>query len=327
MWNQSSTCSEAGVTRSVKARTSSAAIGQESHVLIGLQALALENLEQPALGFLIVAMRQAQVARRTVFGHRAADDELEVALAIRPVAHVAAVDADDDAALRNRQGLPLRGAALDETGPLVTQFGFGALGDLQHMLAQRGGVRAGGDRQHVGQQRGGRRVGHKRCPAGLQVAPLRGDPVRDQLPQRGHGGRARLDLAGTAIQPRAVQIDVAVQRVEDNPVAAFAQARLATGRAAPVSSGPGRRLRRDHSALDCGEQRLALDDRQAEVFGALDRLVERGDLFGRPGETVITSDLQQDRDAHDSSPVDGLRATGATTSFPQSPEWKTRRRP
>ena len=45
MWNQSNTCSAACVMRSVKCAYFLAAVAQESHVLVGLQALAFERVE------------------------------------------------------------------------------------------------------------------------------------------------------------------------------------------------------------------------------------------------------------------------------------------
>ena len=157
-----------------------AAVGQEGDVLVRLQALALQHLEQPTLRFPIVAVHQAEVARRPIFGHRAADDELEIALSVVPVADIAAVEGRHDAAFRDRQLLPLGRTAVDEAGPLLAQLGLGALGDTQDVLAHGGGVRTGRDRQHVGEQPGRGGVGHERRPAGLQIEPLRGDMAGDQ---------------------------------------------------------------------------------------------------------------------------------------------------
>src|SRR5271166_819860 len=55
-----------------------ATIGQKGNILIGLQALAFEHVEQPALRLAIVAMYQTDVPRLTVFGHRLADYDFEV---------------------------------------------------------------------------------------------------------------------------------------------------------------------------------------------------------------------------------------------------------
>ena len=80
-------------------------------------------------------MHQAEVARHAVLRHRAADDELEVAFPVIPVAGVAAVKSRHDAAFQGRQLGPLSLAAVDEAGPLVAQFGFCSFGHPQGMLA------------------------------------------------------------------------------------------------------------------------------------------------------------------------------------------------
>ena len=45
-------------------------------------------------------------------------------LAIVPVAHIAAIEADDNAAFRNRQLPPLRRAAINEAVLLLAEFSF-----------------------------------------------------------------------------------------------------------------------------------------------------------------------------------------------------------
>jgi hypothetical protein len=120
--------------------------------LVGLQTLALEHVEQPAFRLGIVAMHQTDVAGVTIFGQRPANDHLEIALPVFPVADIAAVKADYDPSFRDRQLLPFRRATVDEAGPLLPEFGFRPLGHMQDMLAQCGGVRARRDRQDVGQQ-------------------------------------------------------------------------------------------------------------------------------------------------------------------------------
>ncbi len=91
-------------------------------------------------------MYQTDVAGVTIFWQRPADDDLEVGLPVFPVADIAAVKTDDDPSFRDRQLLPFRRAAVDEAGPFLPEFGFRALGHMQDMLAQCGGVRAGRDR-------------------------------------------------------------------------------------------------------------------------------------------------------------------------------------
>ena len=215
-----------------------ATVGQEGDILIGLQALAFEHVEQPALRLAIVAMHQTDVAGVAVFGHRLADDDLEVGLPVFPVADVAAIEADHDTPLRNRQPCPVGRAAIDEAGPLLREFSLGTLGHTQHVLAQRGCVGAGRDRKHVGEQfsRGG--VGHERCPARLQVEPFGGDMIGDQGTQRRHGGRTGRALARAAMQSRAGDLHVAIEGKENDGVAALAAPALAARVAAAMPLHP-----------------------------------------------------------------------------------------
>src|SRR5258708_1220619 len=106
-------------------------------------------------------MHQTDVAGVTVFGYRLTDDDLEIGLWIVPVTYIAAVEADHDAAFRDRQPGPVRRTAINETGPLLLQFSFDALGDTQSGFAQRGGVGTGRDRQDVGEHPGRGGVGHE----------------------------------------------------------------------------------------------------------------------------------------------------------------------
>src|SRR4051794_31063860 len=162
MWNQSSTCSASGVTNSVSTRTSSPPSVRKVTSWFACRPWLFSTSEQPAFGFLIVAMYQAEVAWRPVFWHRAADDQLEVARPVVPVTNVAAIKSSHDAAFRDGQLRPVGRTAIDEAGPLVAQLGFRTFRNPQGMLPHGGPVRAGRDRQHVGQQPGCGSVGHER---------------------------------------------------------------------------------------------------------------------------------------------------------------------
>jgi hypothetical protein len=70
-----------------------------------------------------------------------------------------------------------------------------------------------------------------------------------------------------------------------------------------VPSSPVGDLRLDNLALDGGEQRLAVREREADVLGPLGRLLEHGHLLGRAGSAVIGGDLEQDADAHGAPPI------------------------
>jgi hypothetical protein len=134
-------------------------------------------------------VHQTDVAGVTVFRHRLADDDLEIGLAVFPVAHIAAIEANHDATFRDGQLGPVCRAAVDEAGPLLPELSLGTLGDTQSVLPQRGSVGTGHDRQDVGEQPGRSGVGHERRPTGLQIEPLRGNIVGDQNAQRRHSRR------------------------------------------------------------------------------------------------------------------------------------------
>jgi hypothetical protein len=51
-------------------------------------------------------------------------------------------------------------------------------------------------------------------------------------------------------------------------------------------------------ALNGGKQRFAVCEREADILGSCRRLLERGDLLGCYGGTVVVGDLEQDADAH-----------------------------
>jgi len=297
------------VTSSVSAHLF-ATIGQERHILVGLQALLPQYFDQPTLGLLVVAVNQAEVARRAGVRDGATDDQLEVGLGIHPVPHVAAVQADGNAALQDGQLGPLRRAALDKGHLLLSKLGLGALSHAQDMLAQRRCVRARCDRQHVGEQSGCGSVGHQRCPARLQVQPLRRDVAGDEVAQRRQGGRLSVIPARAAVQPRAGERHVAIKGTEQNGVAALAATAGSARLAAAVPTGPRLGLSLNDPVLDGGKQRLTVREREADVFRPICCFFERGDLLGLAGRAGVVGDLEQDADAHGAPPVGIAEAGG-----------------
>ena len=212
-----------------------APVGQERDVLVRLQPLARQDLEQPTLRFPVVTVHEAEIAGLAILRHRAADDDLEVAGLLAPVADVAAVQPDHDPPLRGRQLLPVGRAAVDEAGPLLAELGLGPLGDPQHVRADGAGVDRGPDRQDVGEQPGRGGVGHERGPAGLEVEPLRRDVVREQVLERRERRRpGPAPVAPAAVEARAREADVAEERAEHDRVAALGAEALPAGRAVPV---------------------------------------------------------------------------------------------
>lgn len=183
-WNQSRTCSASRGGQLGQRANLLVAICQEGDVLVGLEALLLHQLEQPALRLAIEAVDEVDVSWCPIFRQRAADDQLEVGLPVRPVANIAAVGTDRDAALRDRQLCPVSRAAVDQARPLFAEFGLGTFRHPERVLAQGDGVRARDDWQHVAQQPGSGRGRHQRCPAGLQIEPLGRDVIGDEVAPR-----------------------------------------------------------------------------------------------------------------------------------------------
>ena len=107
-------------------------------------------------------------------------------------------------------------------GRSSSEFGLGALGHTQDVLAQRGGVGAGRDRQDVGEQSGRGGVGHERRPARLEIEPLRSDMIGDQVAQRRHRRRTVSALARATMQSRTGDCYIAIQRHEDDGMTALA---------------------------------------------------------------------------------------------------------
>src|SRR5215472_7787808 len=212
-----------------------AAIGEEGDLLIGLQTLTLEQFEEPAFGPLLIGMDQAHIARRAVLGQGAADDEFKVALAIVPVAHIAAIEADDNAAFRNRQLPPLRRAAINEAVLLLAEFCFGTFSYAQYVLTDGHGLGTGDNRQNLCQQFSGGSVGHERGPARFQVEALGRYFVTEQIAKRRDGARSLRTAAGTGMQALAAQLDVAKECVIGERIAAFDSPRSSTILAIPVT--------------------------------------------------------------------------------------------
>jgi hypothetical protein len=100
IWNQLRTCSLAGaITR--RASGLLRTIRDEGDILVGLNALLLEIVEDAPQQLAIVAVDEIDRAGTTIFEERAADDEFDVFLPLVAVTNIAAMEANDDAALWN----------------------------------------------------------------------------------------------------------------------------------------------------------------------------------------------------------------------------------
>jgi hypothetical protein len=201
--------------------------------------LAREHVDQPPLRLLVVAVHQAEVACVTILRHRPADDDLEVAGLLGPVADVAAVEPNHDPPLRVGEMAPVDRAAVDEARPLVAEFRLGPLGHPHHVFADGGGVDRLPDGQDVSRHGGRGGIGCQRGPSGLEIEPLRRDVVGEKLVERRDGRRSVLVLAPAAMEAWAGQADRAEQGAEHDRVAALGSAPPSAAGAAAVSFDPG----------------------------------------------------------------------------------------
>ena len=167
-------------------------------------------------------MYQTDVAGIALFGYRLPDDDLEIGFAIFPVTYITAIETDHDAAFRDGQRGPLRRTSFDEAALLLAQFGFGAFGDTESVLAQRVGVGTGRDRQDVGEQSGRGGVWHERRPSRLEIEPLRSDMIGNQSAQWRYGRWTAGTLAWATMEPRAGDSHITIKRHEDDGITALA---------------------------------------------------------------------------------------------------------
>jgi hypothetical protein len=138
-----------------------------------------------------------------------------------PVAHIAAIEADNNAAFRNRQLLPLCRAAIDEAVSLLAEFRLGAFSHAQHVLTDGHGIGAGDNRQDLRHQFSGGSVRHERDPACFQVEALGRYLLMEKIAKRRDGARSLCTAAGAGMQALTAQLDVAEECVIGEWIAAF----------------------------------------------------------------------------------------------------------
>ena len=107
-----------------------AAVGEEIDLLVGLHALALEQLKPTALGFFIVGLNPGKAPSRQLLffflvalksQDAFAGNHLELSLLVPP-ADIATIDPDGKRTIGSRKFVPAPLAALDETELFVAQF-------------------------------------------------------------------------------------------------------------------------------------------------------------------------------------------------------------
>ena len=107
------------------------------------------------------------------------------------------------------------------------------------------------------------------------------------------------------MQPRAVQLDISIERMKLDRVAAFDAALFTAGLAAAMLPLPFGDLRRHGLALDGGQQRFALRHQQTQILRPLGRLLECSDFLAGAGDAPIVGNLEQDADTHGTPPIAG----------------------
>lgn len=100
------------------------------------------------------------------------------------------------------------------------------------------------------------------------------------------------------MEAKTEDLHIAVERHEDDGIAALAVPAGATGLATALPFHPRHGLDVDHPLLDSSHQRLALRDRQAKILGPLRLLLEYRDFRGVVDGPVIGDDLEKDFHAH-----------------------------
>src|SRR6202030_2327705 len=120
-----------------------AAVGEEIDLLFGLNALALEQLKQTALGFFIVGLNPGKApSRELLFSFLVAlksqdalaGNHLEMSLLVPP-ADIATIDPDGKRTIGSRKFVPAPLAALDDTELFVAHFLLQPLRYIRDVLA------------------------------------------------------------------------------------------------------------------------------------------------------------------------------------------------
>ena len=280
----------------------------------------MQNRGKSAVGQVILAGNEAEVAVIAPRGHGLADDDLEVALFVVPVPDVAAVDADDDRFLRER--LAIIRTAFKANWLLAAKISFMAGGNLVQVAANGAGVGGAADRQNLFQQLGSQAEGNQRGPFRFQIQQLRGGVLGEQLAQRAEGLAGRR-LTAAAVKARTVQRDGAEGGTELDPTRSLAQQGATAAVTAPMSGQEARRLGGNHALLDGGQHGLGVAKRQPDRLHAVVALVEMQNLVRADHAVVVTNDPELDLDTH--ARPNGCRCSAASLSaadaanYPRSP--------
>ncbi len=132
-----------------------APVGQELHSLVHLQALGLQDLDEPSLGLGVEARHEREARWIPPLAQDLAGDHLETSLHSGPGmagVDVAAVQADDQGRIGAGKLVPVALAPVDEGDLLIPQLAFGPLGDALHLPTHRGLGQLLAQRQDLRQQ-------------------------------------------------------------------------------------------------------------------------------------------------------------------------------
>src|SRR5271163_842952 len=163
-----------------------------------------------------MSLHKTEVPRVTVFWYGFANNDFEIVLPVIPVAHVAAIDADNNRSFWNRQLSPFGRATLNEARALLPELHFATFGYLVQMVAD--GSRAGrsSDRWNILQEIDRHAVGNQRSPFGHEEKQF-GGGVFGQEPGQWPERPGLHGVTRAAVKARARKRYVAERNSEDDP--------------------------------------------------------------------------------------------------------------
>src|SRR4029434_4475839 len=147
-------------------------------------------------------------------------NDLEVALLVHPVAHVASVNAHLQGSLRQWYEVSITGIAFDKTRLFVPQLRFQSLGHLERVIPHGFDVQGEIKRQKILESIETHAIGDERGPLGFHIEQLRGDRLGQQSRQ-GAKGCGLAPGAVAMLQPRTVELKRAKQGAKRAPRASF----------------------------------------------------------------------------------------------------------
>src|SRR5215468_12652217 len=210
-------------------------IGEKLDLLIHLEALGLEQLEQPAFGLLVIGLDKGKALDGRIGllltaperQYALARNDLEPALLSALRLDVPAVNANGQRTVWRGELAPVAGAALNKRHLFVAQLIFQTLRQGADVVANRHGLQWLIEGQHVLQEFHTAAIRGQGGPFGLQVEQLRRSVLGQEFSQWAET-LGLMGLTGTMSETGTVHRQVAKDRAKHNMVGAFAVAELAT---------------------------------------------------------------------------------------------------